>query len=198
MKLKSNIIILAAGQSTRMGQPKALLPFKAKTLLEFQIDSVISMGIKPVVILGYHFQAIEKAIPDLKNRAETIINPHPEQGQFSSILTGLKHGSPKPTFILPLDTPAPLQDTWEQLESHLNSYYVVVPKFDGRGGHPVLLSSAFVSELCEGEIAESEKRLDLQIKKLKPESYFSLTVKDPGVLVDLDTPAEVARYFKCL
>jgi len=198
MKLKSNVIILAAGQSSRMGHPKSLLPFRGKTLLDFQIDSIQKMGVKPIVVLGYHHSQIQTALPNLEKHARLVINPNPEQGQFSSLLFGLKSSKPAATFILPIDTPAPAEVTWDKIESHLNSYSVVVPRCKNQGGHPVLLSSDFVNDLCSKEIPETEKRLDLQIKKLKTENYFALSTEDPAILVDLDTPDEVNLYFKCL
>ena len=196
MVLNSKIVILGAGQSSRMKQPKALLPFFGKTLLEFQIDSVAKMGLVPLLVLGNQVEEIRNTIRDLDSRAEVILNPHPNRGQFSSLKLALKKTGNSSVFVLPLDTPAPEENLWIILEEHLRGHDCVVPNFKHRGGHPVLLSSVFCRALCSQEIPEDEQRLDLQIKKLNKNRYLSVQCELSSILVDLDTPAEYEDYFK--
>ena len=71
---------------------------------------------------------------------------------------------------------------------------VVLPTYGGRGGHPVLLSGAFVSQLAQLPVEHPESRLDHQIRAL-PESRVSrVEVRDPRVLDNLNTPEDFARH----
>ncbi|MFM8313716.1 MAG: NTP transferase domain-containing protein [Deltaproteobacteria bacterium] len=198
MKLKSKTILLAAGKSTRMGTPKPLLSFHGKTLLQFQIEKIKSIGSDPIVVLGYHSHDILKAHPNIEKNCQILVNPYPEHGQFSSLLLGLKTVHTESVFVLPIDTPAPQPGIWKSIQDKIADFWVMVPKFDTRGGHPVLLSSFFVKHLLESTIPASEQRLDLQIKKLSTVKYGTTCISDPSILVDLDTPQDLETYFKCL
>lgn len=81
-------LILAAGASTRMGRPKALLELTNKPLLSEHIHRLQRVGLRPRVVLGYHGTQIQDALhlPD----ELLIFNPSPEQGQFSSLRCGLR------------------------------------------------------------------------------------------------------------
>lgn len=193
--LKSRVIILAAGNSTRMGSPKALLNLRGKTLLEFQLDALSLQPQKPIVVLGLHSEQILEAIPDLKNNANLVVNRNPELGQFSSLKLALRELNNEASFVLPLDTPAPGSNVWMEVERAIKKVWVVVPNFHGQGGHPVWLSAAFTEQLLRDDIPNSEQRLDFQIKKLKNTLYLSLPVSDSSILVDLDTPEDLIGYF---
>lgn len=192
--LKSRVIILAAGNSTRMGSPKALLNLQGKTLLEFQLDALSLQPQKPIVVLGLHSEQILEAIPDLKNKANLAVNRNPELGQFSSLKLALSELNNEATFVLPLDTPAPGSNVWMEIERAIENFSVVVPNFHGRGGHPVWLSADFTEQLLRDGIPNSEQRLDFQIRKIKKELYRAVSVSDPSILIDLDTPEDLSAY----
>ncbi len=82
-------IVLAAGASRRLGQPKQLLVYNGETLLERAIRIAAESGAAPViVVLGAHHEQIRSFIP--LDRATAIFNPYWEQGIASSIRAGLK------------------------------------------------------------------------------------------------------------
>ena len=79
-------IILAAGASSRMGTPKALLDYRGETFVG-RLVRVLGACCKPViVVLGYHADAIRQQVPATAN---IVINPDPSRGQLSSLQTGL-------------------------------------------------------------------------------------------------------------
>jgi molybdenum cofactor cytidylyltransferase len=194
MKLKSKIIVLAAGLSSRFGNPKPNLKILEKTLLQHQIDSLLELTESPLIVLGFRSKQILEAHPDLTKNCKIIINPYPEQGQFSSLRLALEKTSGESVFILPIDTPAPKKEIWFHLENNSNSAWVVVPKYQGKGGHPVWLSSKFVEQLLSKTIPAEEQRLDIQIRNLKTLQYNAIEVGDPSILVDLDTPSDLESY----
>ncbi|MBM4317420.1 MAG: nucleotidyltransferase family protein [Deltaproteobacteria bacterium] len=194
MKLKSKIIVLAAGRSSRFGSPKPNLTILEKTLLQHQIDSLLQLTENPLIVLGFHSQKILEAHPDLTKNCQVIINPSPEEGQFSSLRLALEKTLGESVFILPVDAPAPKKEIWFKLENNSTSAWVVVPKYQDKGGHPVWLSPQFGEQLLSKTIPTNEHRLDIQIRNLKPSQYKSIEVGDPSVLVDLDTPADLESY----
>ena len=92
-------VVLAAGESRRMGEPKLLLPFGDKTMIESLLDNLRrSKAGKILVVVGSHRQGILEKIGD--RPVETVINRHYREGMLSSIQTGFE--------ALPQDVPAAL------------------------------------------------------------------------------------------
>lgn len=199
MQPATKVILLAAGSSTRMGHPKALLKINEKPLIKYQVDSIHKLKKTPIVVLGQLHKEILSALPEIAEKAIILVNTNSHEGQFSSLKLGLqKVDCGENSFVLPLDTPAPEPGIWQSLENKLSSYQVVVPRFEGKGGHPVLLSSNFISKLKQASIPEKDQRLDFQIRSLKKGELGAVSVSTSSILVDLDTPEDVELYFKCL
>src|SRR2546425_12266704 len=80
-------VILSGGESSRMGSPKALLPYQGRPFLEhlLEITKHPKIGVRRVV-LGAHAQAIARAIP--LEADEIVINTEWEKGQLSSVQAG--------------------------------------------------------------------------------------------------------------
>lgn len=88
-KIKTGIMLLAAGSSSRLGSPKQLLPLKNTTLLQHSLDVAIDSGIRPiVVILGSGAEGIERKI--VARTATVVINEGWQEGMASSLRCGLK------------------------------------------------------------------------------------------------------------
>ncbi|HEY4711825.1 MAG TPA: nucleotidyltransferase family protein, partial [Dehalococcoidia bacterium] len=82
-------ILLAAGESNRMGQPKQLLPFGQSTILERTIDTLLDSAVsETIVVLGYRDEEIRKTIAG--KPVKIAINPDYQQGMSVSIIAGLK------------------------------------------------------------------------------------------------------------
>ena len=96
---KIPVIILAAGESRRMGEIKGLLDYKGKPFLTYQLECLLEIGFWEIlVVLGKDYRTFQKKVPKLKDLTATI-NPHPDRGQFSSIQHGLLEVSEKPLFV---------------------------------------------------------------------------------------------------
>jgi len=82
-------ILLAAGESNCMGQPKQLMPFDQSTILETTIDNLLNSAVsETIVVLGYRDEGIRKTIAG--KPVKVAINPDYQQGMSSSIIAGLK------------------------------------------------------------------------------------------------------------
>ena len=81
-------VLTAAGESTRMGQPKPLLAWRGVTLIEYQVDSLSQAGVSQiVVVLGHESEAVARSVD--RRSAECVVNEHYRMGRSGSIKVGL-------------------------------------------------------------------------------------------------------------
>jgi molybdenum cofactor cytidylyltransferase len=144
-------MILSAGASTRMGRPKALLPYREGTFLEhlIQVTRHPRVGVTRVV-LGAGADEIRK-IAKL-DFSTVVLNPHWEHGQLSSICEGIRSLESVETdgiILCPVDHPLVSGRLVSDLigQFYLNRKSIVTPTYNGRRGHPVIFSSALYGEL---------------------------------------------------
>ncbi len=144
-------LILSAGASSRMGRPKALLPYREGTFLEHLIEVTRHPRIGVTrVVLGAGAEVI-RTIANLDSSV-VVLNPDWEQGQLSSIWAGLRNleGIETDGMILcpvdhPLVTAALVSDLVERFYQDRKA--IVLPTYKGRRGHPAIFSSALYAEL---------------------------------------------------
>ena len=136
-------IILAAGEGSRMGTTKQLLPFRGKSVLECVIDSALASDLhRVVVVLGHQ---ADRLIPMMKGKeVEVVVNPRYREGQSTSLKAGLEALSVETDAALFLLADQPLI-TPVLIGGILNAYRtsgnpIVLPEFEGRRGNPVLFS----------------------------------------------------------
>jgi molybdenum cofactor cytidylyltransferase len=148
-------VILSGGASSRMGSPKALLPYQGRPFLEHLLDITRhpSIGVRRVV-LGAHAEPIAKAVH--LSADEIVINEDWNAGQLSSIhaaLRSLPEGTEGMLLCLidhPLVSAALVQELMERFLA--TRKLIVVPVYEGRRGHPVIFSSALYGELLRAPL----------------------------------------------
>lgn len=146
-------VILAAGLSRRLGQPKLLLPFDGRSLIRRSAEQVIAAGggrwEEVVVVLGHEAEKVGREMEGLTVR--TIFNPHFAIGMSASLTAGLKAISPHAEGAMIFLGDQPLVAA-EVVRSMLTAFResrkpIVVPVYDGARGNPVLFSRLLFSEL---------------------------------------------------
>jgi molybdenum cofactor cytidylyltransferase len=185
-------ILLGAGESRRMGFPKPLLRLGGETFLEHTAASMLSVVDRLIVVVGAHRDAVIEVVP-ADSRINIAENPHYMRGQLSSIKAGLlaiSHSAAAVVVHL-VDHPTVLPATFRLLteEYALSGKPIVLARFQGRRGHPVLFDRSIFNELQQlpGEVGARA------VVNASPDRVAYVDVDDPGVLLDLDTPADLAR-----
>ena len=184
-------ILLAAGESSRMGQLKALLPWRGQSLLEHQVSALREGGADRVVVVLGHRADDLRPLLEGKDGVSWTLNPDYLQGKTTSIRAGLSVlDCPALDVILLLnvDQPRDAADVARVLEVHrAHSYAITVPEYRGKGGHPIALSAALLPELLE--IDEDTQGIKAVVRR-RPESVQRLPLDNPGILLDLNTPEQ--------
>jgi molybdenum cofactor cytidylyltransferase len=176
-------IILAAGASSRMGTPKALLDYRGETFLD-RLIRVLGCVCDPVIVaLGYHAEEIRA---QAHGRAQFVVNPDPSRGQLSSLQAALAEipDDADGFLFLPVDCPAAEPETVRRIVEafHSTDALLVIPRFEGRRGHPVCARRELISEFlalpAEGQAKEV----------VRGHAAHYLDTIDAGVLSDIDDP----------
>lgn len=188
-------LVLAAGESSRMGRDKALLDYRGHTFLETIILKLVEAGLERViVVLGHHAEDIQRTVNLLA--AEVVINRNYLSGQTSSLQTGLavldRTGSGPDAIVLclvdhPAFEPATLRALIEEFDRSASP--VIVPTYEGRRGHPVLIARPLFAPLLALAPDQGANTV------IRASRYRTVDVLDPGILVDVDDP-ETYRALK--
>ena len=185
-------MVLAAGESKRMGFPKALLPLGTETFLSRVLATLGSLGYRePCVILGAYAERIQ---PLLRNsRVRVLINQDFRSGQLSSIKLAVKDQDEDcaACMIWPVDQPAISSSVVKGLvQLFLDSdAAIVLPQCQGRRGHPAIFSKELFPELLEAPLQEGGRGVVLRHQ----DRIALLPTEDTATIADIDTPDD---YYK--
>ena len=189
-------ILLAAGESTRMGRPKALLPWRDTTLVEYQVRELTAAGVEHIaVVLGHAAGEVWPRVPD---EAHMVVNEAYREGRASSLRAGAAAlpDDADPILILGVDQPRPRDELRTLLAAHQKGgVAVTVPVHEGRRGHPPVLAGDLLPELR----AASEETAGLRgVLAAHQEAVREVEASSAIVLLDLNTPEQyrqaLARY----
>jgi CTP:molybdopterin cytidylyltransferase MocA len=185
--------ILAAGESRRMGTPKALLPYRGTTFLKHLIEVTRHprVGIT-CVILGAHVDQIRKIVTG--EPVATVVNADWQQGQLSSIQAAIRSLPPEETaglILCPVDHPIVSAALVARLIDEFDSRgkLIALPTFRGRRGHPVIFRASLYTELlqCSPEVGAR------QLVWAHAADVAEVPTEEEGVVLNLNDPASLAR-----
>jgi molybdenum cofactor cytidylyltransferase len=191
-------VILAAGQSARMGRPKALLPVApggdcfltrvAATLRAGGVDELI-------VVLGAAADEIRPIAERIVPPVRIVVNERFADGQLSSLVAALAAADrPGVTAIVvaPVDSPLVAPETIRALlAAHDRSHAPVVrPTRAGRHGHPALIARSLFDELRHADPGAGARA----VIRAYDSSAVDVPVEDAGAFIDIDTPEDYERH----
>ena len=187
-------IILSAGKSERMGVPKFSLRFNTETtFLEKLIDEYHSVGCNEIIVVlnetsAVLYHQLKLSVP---SNVRVVINHHPEWERFYSLkLAALALNEVKPVFVSNIDNPFLNQETLDILFKEVDNFDYISPSFNGKGGHPFLVSAKVINEL------KTEKQDQIHLKEFLGKYSKKLEeVNDEKILLNINTMEDYSRFF---
>jgi molybdenum cofactor cytidylyltransferase len=180
-------LILAAGESHRMGFPKALLRYREETFLDRLVGLFAARCSPVIVVLGAAADRIRAGGGTMGHPAATyVVNPNYACGQTTSMQCGLRAVPPEADGVLftLVDHPAVRPATIDALLAGPRVTLLRVPRYHGRRGHPIWFSRDIISEFLA--LPETGAARDV-VRGHAAQTEF-LDVDDPGILADIDDP----------
>ena len=183
-----------------MGRPKALLPIDGVRFVEKIVAALKSTDVgNIIVVLGHNAEEMRQKISDLP--VTILVNHDYKQGQLSSLQVAIRHlesssdGSPVDGILVHLVDHPYISATL--VDSMIDRFYetkklIVVPRFQGRRGHPVIFAHALFPELLAAGTDQGAK----PVVHAHRDDTLEIDTEDEGVLIDIDTPEEYRLHVK--
>jgi molybdenum cofactor cytidylyltransferase len=187
-------IVLAAGESKRMGKPKPLLRFDDKTFLD-QIISVLRLSDvdRITVVLGAEAETVKRSV-DLSG-TDVVINKNYQEGQLSSLIAAIQqtHQDTDAILICLVDNPFITKEVVNRIISKWkeSNSAIVVPVFNKRRGHPTLFSRSLFAELLSAPQEEGARA----VIHANADKILEVETSENGILISIDTPDDYRHQF---
>lgn len=180
-------VIVAGGMSSRMKDFKPLMAVGDTTMVENVINNFQSLGIVDIVVVtGYKSEEIRKKLSGC-NVSFVVNEQYEKNHMFDSICLGIRSLSPavEMAFLSPADSPFVQQFTLIKMieEIEKEKYCLIQPSFDGKNGHPLLLTKKAFSYVLKHD---GTMGLQGAISKMG-NNFLNMPMVDPGIILDADT-----------
>jgi molybdenum cofactor cytidylyltransferase len=190
-------VVLSAGESSRMGRPKALLPIEGQKFIERIIRVIGQSRVgRTIVVLGHHADELRGQIEHLP--IQMVLNPDYQKGQLSSLQAAIRHikNDDRCDGMLVHLVDHPFIDV-ALLDALIQRFYetkklIVVPRHKGKRGHPVIFSRDLFEELLNAPIDQGAKA----VVNAHREETLEIEWHDQGITVDIDTPELYRRHVR--
>jgi molybdenum cofactor cytidylyltransferase len=187
----SNIwaIILAAGESKRMGFPKMLLDFNGRTMIENVISMVVeSEAVNIIIVIGAERESLLEILA--KYRVRTCYNENYKKGMLSSVQCGFNNIPPDAEAVFVFQGDQPLITT-KTVNYMIRAYRstdkkIIIPVYNGKRGHPILIGMKYSEEIMTLDAGIGLRELTIN----HPGDILQVETEDPGILRDFDTYEE--------
>jgi molybdenum cofactor cytidylyltransferase len=185
-------VVLAAGESRRMGRPKLLLSFGDHTIIEHVVEALTASALDQIIVVTGHNPDGIAAV--LRGKSVAMVhNAQYQDGMLSSVRAGLRQVAPDARAVLLVlgDQPS-LQTAW--IAALIASFAkekkgIHVPVYQDRRGHPLLFAAEYIPEILAGFDDEGLRGL---LRK-HADAVHEVAVSDEEILADMDTPEDYAR-----
>ncbi|HSK28887.1 MAG TPA: nucleotidyltransferase family protein [Candidatus Limnocylindria bacterium] len=190
-------MILSAGESSRMGRPKALLSIDGQTFIEKIVGALKNTKVgRVLVILGHNAEEMRPQIDHLP--VEILVNPAYKLGQLSSLQAAVRHlqneadceGMLVHLVDHPYIDPALVTAMIEQFNQ--SGKLIVVPRHGGKRGHPVIFSRQLFDELLAAPMDQGAKA----VVNAHRDETLEMETEQAGITVDIDTPELYRQHVK--
>jgi molybdenum cofactor cytidylyltransferase len=186
-------IVLAAGESSRMGRPKPLLPLNGSTFLSHLLDEIRRSRVyRTLVVLGHHPEVVLKAMPEIAPIA--IVNEEYHLGQLSSLHVGLRGVGEEADAVLMClaDHPFVTREVIDSLiAAHERTHRpIVIPTYGGGRGHPTLFARPLYGELLTAPLDQGAR----VVVRGHADEVLEVPTEEAGVLADVDTPEQYEQW----
>lgn len=193
MSVEVTAVVLAAGESSRMGRPKPLLPLDGETFLGHLLAEIRASRVShTVLVLGHHPEAILDAMPEVAPLA--AVNPNYQLGQLSSLHVGLDSVADGTDAILMClaDHPFISRAVMDALIDAFEHTHrpIIVPTCDGRRGHPTLFGRDLFDELRAAPLDQGAR----VVVRAHAHEMLELPTDEVGILADVDTPEQYEQW----
>jgi xanthine dehydrogenase accessory factor len=186
-------VLLAAGTSSRMGEPKPLVKVRGRRMIDRVLRNLREAGIdRIVVVVGDHANEVRAAIP---SDGITVVDCADfRKGMSHSLRAGLKEVGPESRWVMTIlaDQPFVSPETLRRLarRAEEGDGSIFLPTYRGVWGNPVVFAASLAPDL---ETVEGDVGCRAMFPRRTSE-IREVPVDDPGILVDFDTPAEIAAF----
>ena len=189
-------VILAAGESSRLGQPKALLPWRGGTFLSGAIRVLNMFTDMVIVVVGKNATQLHHVVD--ANAGFLVVNHHPERGQFSSLQLGVQevlNRGRDAAIITLVDRPPAQSETVKHLKHEFlarvaQNIWAAMPEYEGKHGHPYIAGRELIGAYLDAK-PEANAR---DIQHAHANRIIYVPVNDPLVTVNIDTPEDYTRF----
>jgi CTP:molybdopterin cytidylyltransferase MocA len=186
---QTSCIILSAGNSERMGEPKALLKFsKDKTFIQKITGTYVQCGVRQVIVVVNKelYNTIQEREILLVPEVQLVINSFPEKGRFFSLQTGVHKLKPgNSCFFQNIDNPFTSDQVLISLIQNKEGASVIIPVFQSESGHPVLINPVVVQKIIVQ--SDTSIRIDLFLKSF---AYKKIEIDENRILTNINSPED--------
>jgi molybdenum cofactor cytidylyltransferase len=185
-------ILLAAGESRRMGYPKPLLRIDGATFVEKVAHAMLDVVARLLVVVGAHADRVGPAVPR-DSRVTIVENRDWGRGQLSSLKTGVGAlgANCRAALVHLADHPTVRTTTFRAVaDAYLRgTASIVIARYNTRRGHPVIFGRDLFTELETARDSDGAR----VVVNADPKRVVYVDVDDPGIVLDLDTPQDLGR-----
>jgi molybdenum cofactor cytidylyltransferase len=201
-------LILAAGESSRMGTEKSLLPWPpvaageiaGGTFLSAAIRSLIPHTDMVLVVVGANEPSLAPIV--YANGGDLVRNPDPSRGQFSSLQLGLReilNRGRDAAMLTLVDRPPVSYDTIRELRQRFETAalrwkWAVVPEYQRKHGHPVIFGRELLEAFLRAPLSTNAR----EVEHANRDHIEYVPVDDPLIAININTPEEYAALLKSM